>query len=85
MEAALQEAGCGPYPWHPEVKSVLQVITKTWIISVMTFMADNCIDLHHNIRMEVYPHKDSFLVENFINTGSLVTRINKYDTMSQFP
>jgi hypothetical protein len=24
MEAALREAGCGPSPWHPEVKSVLQ-------------------------------------------------------------
>jgi hypothetical protein len=51
MDAALQEAGYGPYPWHPEVKSLLQAITKTWISTVMTFMADNCIDLHHNIRM----------------------------------
>jgi hypothetical protein len=59
MEEALQEAGCGPSPWHPEVKAVLQVITKTWISSAVTFMADNCIDIHHNIRMEVYsqiPH-----------------------------
>jgi hypothetical protein len=54
MEASLQEAGYGTSPWHPEVKSVLQAITKTWISSVMTFMADNSIDLHHNIRMEVY-------------------------------
>jgi hypothetical protein len=23
MEAALQEAGCGPSSWHPEVKAVL--------------------------------------------------------------
>jgi hypothetical protein len=58
IEAALQEAGCGPSTWHPEVKAVLQAITKTWISSVMTFMADNCIDLHHNIRMEVYSQKD---------------------------
>jgi hypothetical protein len=58
MEAALQEAGCGPSPWHPEVNAVLQAITKTWISSVMTFMADNCIDLNHNIRMAVYSHKD---------------------------
>jgi hypothetical protein len=66
MEAALQEAGCGPSPWHPEVKAVLQVITKTWISSVMTFLEDNCIDLHHNIRMEVYSHKYSFLMEKSI-------------------
>jgi hypothetical protein len=58
MEAALQEAGCGPSPWNPEVKAVLQAITKTWISSVMNFMADNCIDLRHNIRMEVYSQKD---------------------------
>jgi hypothetical protein len=69
-EADLQEAGCGPYTWHPEVKSVLQAITKTWISSVMTFMADNCIDLHHNIRMAVYSQKDSFLMENFIQQGA---------------
>jgi hypothetical protein len=70
MEAALQEAGCGPSPWHPEVKVVLQAITKTWISSVMTFMEDNSIDLHHNIRMEVYSQKDSFLMENFIKQGA---------------
>jgi hypothetical protein len=29
-------------------------------------MADNCIDLHHNIRMEFYSQKDSFLMETFI-------------------
>jgi hypothetical protein len=29
MEATLQEAGCGPSPWHPDFKAVLQVITKT--------------------------------------------------------
>jgi hypothetical protein len=57
MEEALQETGCGPSPWHPEFKAVLQVVTKTWTSSVMTFMADNCIDLHHNIRMEVYSQK----------------------------
>jgi hypothetical protein len=71
MEEALQEAGCGPSPWHPEVKALLQAITKTWISSVMTFMADSCIDLHHNIRMEVYSQKDSFLMENFIKQGAL--------------
>jgi hypothetical protein len=70
MESALQEAGCGPSPCHPEVKAVLQAITKTWISSVMTFMADNCIDIHHNIRMEVYSQKDSFLMENFIKQGA---------------
>jgi hypothetical protein len=67
MEEALQEAGCGPSPRHPEVKAVLQAITKTWISSVTTFMADNCIDLHHNIRMEVYSHKDSLLMETLLN------------------
>jgi hypothetical protein len=66
MEAALQEAGCGPSQWHPEVKAVLEAITKSWISSVTTFVADKCIDLHHNIRMEVYSQKDSFLVENII-------------------
>jgi hypothetical protein len=70
MEADLQEAGCGPSPWHPEVKVVLQAITKTWISSVMTFMADNCIDIHRNIRMEVYSQKDLFLMENFIKQGA---------------
>jgi hypothetical protein len=70
MEAALQEAGCGPSQWHPEVKSVLQVITKTWISSVMNFMEDYCIDLHHNIRMEVYSQKGSLLMENFIKQGA---------------
>jgi hypothetical protein len=70
MEAALQEAGCGPSPWHPEVKVVLQAITKTWISYVMTFMEDNSIYLHHNIRMAVYSQKDSFLMENFIQQGA---------------
>jgi hypothetical protein len=70
MESAPQEAGCGPSIWQPEVKEVLQVITKTWKISVMTFMADTCIDLNHNIRMEVYSQKDSFLMENFIKQGA---------------
>jgi hypothetical protein len=70
MEAALQEAGCGPSPWYPEFKAVLQAITKTWTNSVMTFMADNCIDLHHNIRMEVYSQKYLFLMENFIKQGA---------------
>jgi hypothetical protein len=45
-------------------------ITKTWISSVMTFMADNCIDLHQNIGMEVYSQKDSFFMENFIKQGA---------------
>jgi hypothetical protein len=70
MEAALQEDGCGPSPWHPEVKEVLQAITDTWISSVVTFMADYCIDLHHNIRMEVYSQKDSFLMDNFMKQGA---------------
>jgi hypothetical protein len=70
MKAALREAGCGPSPWHPDVKAVLQAITNTWISSVMTFMADNCIDIHRNIRMEVYSQKDSFLMENFIKQGA---------------
>jgi hypothetical protein len=70
MEAALQEAGFGPSPLYPEVKAVLQAITKTWISSVVTFMADNGIDLHHNIRMAVYSQKDSFLMENFIKQGA---------------
>jgi hypothetical protein len=33
-------------------------------------MAENCIDLHHNIRIEVYSQKDSFLMENFIKQGA---------------
>jgi hypothetical protein len=69
MEAAIQEDVCGTSTCYPEVKAVLQAITKTWIISVMTFMADNGIDLHQNIRMEVYSQKDSFLIENFIQKG----------------
>jgi hypothetical protein len=67
MEAALQEAGCGPSPWYPEFKAALQVITKAWISSVMTFMVDNCIDLHHNIRIEVYSQKDTFLMEKILH------------------
>jgi hypothetical protein len=70
IEEALQEAGCGPFPWHPEVKSVIQAIIKNWISSVMTFVADNCIDLHQNIRMAVYLQKDSFLMESFIQKGA---------------
>jgi hypothetical protein len=70
MEEALQEDGCGPSTWHPEFKEVLQAITKTWTSSVMTYMSDNCIDLHHNIRMEVYSQKDSFLMANFIKQGA---------------
>jgi hypothetical protein len=70
MEASLQEAGCGPSPWHPEVKAVLQSITKTWISSFMTLMADNCIDLHHNTRVAVYSQKDSFLMETKIQQGA---------------
>jgi hypothetical protein len=69
-DAALQEAGCGPSPWHPEVKAVLQAITNTWISSVMNFMADNCIDLHQNIRMSVYSQKDSFIMEKIIKQGA---------------
>jgi hypothetical protein len=70
MEASLQEAGCGPSPWHPEVKAVLQAITKTWISSLMTFMADNCIDLQHNTRVAVYSQEDSFLMEKKIQQGA---------------
>jgi hypothetical protein len=70
MEAALQETGCGTSPWHPEFKAILQVITETWKSSVVIFMAENCIDLHHNIRMEVYSQEDSFLVANFIKQGA---------------
>jgi hypothetical protein len=36
----------------------------------MAFMTDNCIDLQHNIRMEVYSQKDSFLMKNFITQGA---------------
>jgi hypothetical protein len=71
IEAALQEAGCGPSPWHSEVKVVLQAITNTWISSVVTFMENNGIDIHHNIRMAVYSHKYSFFMENFIQQGAL--------------
>jgi hypothetical protein len=67
---AAMEAGCGPSRWNSEFKAVLQVITKTWTSSVMTFMADNCIDLQHNIRMELYSQKESFLMENFIKQGA---------------
>jgi hypothetical protein len=62
MEAALKESGCGPSQWHPEVKAVLQATTKTWISSIMTFMANKCIDLHHKIKMEVYSQKDSLII-----------------------
>jgi hypothetical protein len=70
MELPLQEAGCGPYPWQPYLKAVLEVNTNTWTSSVTTFMADNSIDLHHNIRMEVYSQKYSFLMANFIKQGA---------------
>jgi hypothetical protein len=70
MEAALQEAGCGPSPCHPEFKAVLQVITKTWTSSFMTFMSDNCIELHHNIMMDGYSQKESSLMANFIKQGA---------------
>jgi hypothetical protein len=36
----------------------------------MTFISYNCIDLQHNIRMEVYSQKDSFLMANFIKQGA---------------
>jgi hypothetical protein len=36
----------------------------------MTFITDNCIDLHHNIMMEFYSQKDSFLMEIFIKQGA---------------
>jgi hypothetical protein len=38
-------------------------------------MSENCIDLHHNIRMEVYSQKDSFLMENFIKQGALSSEL----------
>jgi hypothetical protein len=71
MEVALQEAGCGTSPWHQDFKAVLQVITKMWIRSALSFVADNCIDLHHNIRMDGYSQKDSFIMANFIKQGAL--------------
>jgi hypothetical protein len=36
----------------------------------MNFMADNGIDIHHNIRMAVYSQKDSFLMEKIIQQGA---------------
>jgi hypothetical protein len=33
-------------------------------------MSDNCIDLHHNIRIEVYSQKDSFFIEKIIKQGA---------------
>jgi hypothetical protein len=44
--------------------------SDNWIRSVVTFMADNCVDLHQNIRMEVYSQKDLFLLEDFIKQGA---------------
>jgi hypothetical protein len=41
----------------------------------MTSMADNCIDLHQNIMMEVYSQKDSFLMEIFIKQGALSSEV----------
>jgi hypothetical protein len=69
-EAALLEAGCGPSPWHPEFNTVLQVITKTCTSAIMSFMAQNCIDFHHNIRIDGHSHKYSFLMANFIKQGA---------------
>jgi hypothetical protein len=69
-KAALLEAVCVPSPWHPEFKALLQVITKRLTSSVMCFMADNYIDLHHNIRMDGYLQQDSFLMANFIKQGA---------------
>jgi hypothetical protein len=70
MEGALQEAGYGPSPWHSEFKALLQVITNMWISSGMSFMADNCINLHHNISIDGYSQKNSFLMANFIKKGA---------------
>jgi hypothetical protein len=33
-------------------------------------MSENCIDLHHTIRMEVYSQKDLFLMANIIKQGA---------------
>jgi hypothetical protein len=55
---------------HPEFKSVLQVIKKMWTTAFMSFMAENCIDLHHNIRIDGYSQQDLFLVANFIKKGA---------------
>jgi hypothetical protein len=33
-------------------------------------MAENCIDLHHSIRMYGYSQQDSFLMANFIKKGA---------------
>jgi hypothetical protein len=44
MESALQEAGCGPYPRHPEYKAVIQVASEC--ICVFTTLQN----LHHAVR-----------------------------------
>jgi hypothetical protein len=36
----------------------------------MNFTADNCIYLHHIIRMAIYSQKDSFLMEKIIQHGA---------------
>jgi hypothetical protein len=69
-EAAFMEAGCGSSPWKPEFKALLQVITKTWTSSVVYFMAENFIDLHHNIRMDGYSQKESLVMANLIKQGA---------------
>jgi hypothetical protein len=83
MEAALLEVGCGPSPWYTELKVVLQVTTNTWTSSFMSFIAYNCFDLHHNIMMDGYSQKDSFLMANFIKQGASspkLTSMMKYCT-----
>jgi hypothetical protein len=77
MEAALLEDGCGPSAWYAEFKGVLQVITKTWTSTVVSFMAENSIDLHHNIRMDGYSQQDSFLMANFIKQRASATELTR--------
>jgi hypothetical protein len=55
---------------------VLQAITPTLMISVMSFMAESHIDLQHNMSMEFYSHNDAFLMENFIKQGATQQEIS---------
>jgi hypothetical protein len=57
-------------PTAPRVQSSSTIHHQDLTISGMSFMSDNCIDRHHNIRMDRYSQKDSFLMANFVKQGA---------------
>jgi hypothetical protein len=51
-------------------REFLKLSPNTWTSAVMSFMAENSIYLHHNIRMDGYSQQDSFIMANYITQGS---------------